>query len=193
MDKRVFIVDNGKIQFKAILWKEYNAVCFQVLKQENIIETDKVEYYKYPELGKDGIFIRGEETEENFKVCSLGFNNDIERDNYFKNAVKWLNEFCEKNNKTEDDKFDTYDITKGSNGEFIYIDKNGKETSPFKTGMSLDNFAGIKYRGNVNWFMNRKVWEKGEVILDCDEESKYPILNVYNSVMAIPEKIRFFK
>ena len=69
------------------------ALATQVLEQEGKFEkTEHIRIRAYPATDESCIFLRGWEVNSNFKVITIHFETNTERDEYLDKVVKWISE-----------------------------------------------------------------------------------------------------
>ena len=69
------------------------ALATQVLEQEGKFEkTEHIRIRAYPATDASCIFLRGWEVNSNFKVTTIHFETNTERDEYLDKVVKWISE-----------------------------------------------------------------------------------------------------
>lgn len=69
------------------------ALAMQILEQEGYFDTMKhVSVSAYPAVDETRVFLRGWEKEYDYSIKTIRFNNNVARDEYLNNVIKWISE-----------------------------------------------------------------------------------------------------
>ena len=69
------------------------ALAMQILEQEGYFDTMKhVRVRAYPAVDETCVFLRGWEKEYDYSLKTIRFNNNVARDEYLNNVIKWISE-----------------------------------------------------------------------------------------------------
>lgn len=69
------------------------ALAMQILEQEGYFDTMKhVRVSAYPAVDETCVFLRGWEKEYDYSIKTIRFNNNVARDEYLNNVIKWISE-----------------------------------------------------------------------------------------------------
>ena len=69
------------------------ALAMQILEQEGYFDTMKhVRVSAYPAVDETCVLLRGWEKEYDYSIKTIRFNNNVARDEYLNNVIKWISE-----------------------------------------------------------------------------------------------------